>query len=78
MLRADFSTVNVVRRISTLSPFLGVEVLTPQLSNLVFLIPMGEADRIAKHLRVAQLQRHQGLHSQSTTLGGAIHKEFHV
>lgn len=50
MLSADFSTVNVVRRISTLSRFLGVEVLTPQLSKLVFFIPEGGADREAKHL----------------------------
>lgn len=52
MLSADFSTVNVVRRISTLSSFLGVEVLTPQLSKLVFL---SQRVRLTELLSISEL-----------------------
>lgn len=60
-----------------MSRFLGVEVLTPQLSKLVFLSQRVE---LTEKLSISELLsfRHQGLHSQSTTLGGAIHTEFYV
>lgn len=57
--------------------FKGRGVDTSVIKTWVF-IPEGEADRFAKYLWIAQFCRHQCLHSQGTTLGGAIHIEFHV